>query len=130
MFFVDIKGKNIAVIGASNNPEKYGNKVLKAVLRVAGNVFPVNPNESEILGKKVFSDVNLIPGRVDIAVFVVPPKVTLSVLKTIKNNGIHFWFQPGSFDDAVISYCKTNALSFTDSLCIILESDRIYSNES
>ncbi len=126
---MEIKGKSIAIVGASNNPEKYGNKVIAAISKITNKIYPVNPKENEILGKKVFANVNDIKAKLDIVVFVIPPAVTLGVLESVKNKKVHFWFQPGSFDDSVISYCKRNGLSFTNDLCIIVESERI-SNEN
>lgn len=125
-----IVGKHIAVVGASNNPKKYGNKVIKAVSKITGTVFPVNLKEREIFGKKVFASVNDIQSKLDVIVFVVPPVVTLSVLESIKNKQAHFWFQPGSFNNKVIHYCKKNKLSFTNNLCIIVESERIFAHEN
>ena len=121
---VEIKGKSIAVVGASNNPEKYGNKVLQAMKKVSNKIFPVNPKENEISGIKAFKDINEIKEKIDIVVFVVPPEVTLNILSKVKSKFIHFWFQPGSFNDGVINYCKINKLNYTDDKCIIIESEK------
>jgi predicted CoA-binding protein len=122
---VEIKGKSIAVIGASNNPEKYGNKVITAIKRITNEIFPINPKETQILGLKSYSEFGEIKDVVDIAVFVVPPKVTLEVIKKINDKKLFYWFQPGSFDKEVTDYCKKNGLNFEKEKCIIEESNKI-----
>lgn len=119
-----VKGKNVAIIGSSNNPEKYGHKITISVKKVANKVFPVNPKETQILGLTVFKDLKEIKEKIDIVDFVVPPAVTLEILKSNKNNAWTYWFQPGSFNESVISYCKENNLKYVDDLCIMLESDK------
>lgn len=71
--------KSIAVIGASNNPAKYGNRALKAWLETDWTVYAVNPNEDEVEGMTAYDSVLDIPDDVDTATLYVPPKVGLSV---------------------------------------------------
>ena len=81
------KPKSIALIGASNNPTKWGGMVL-ARMRSSdfrGRIYPVNPREAEILGVKAYPDVLEIPEEVDLAVFTIPathmPKAMESCVK-------------------------------------------------
>lgn len=82
---------SIAVIGASQNPSKIGNVILRNILYgqvkkfnsrdgFKGAVFPVNPKNGEILGLKTYPNVKSIPGKVDVAVIAVPAKNVLEVL--------------------------------------------------
>ena len=75
--------KSVAVIGASSSPGKAGNEILVNLLAngYAGRIFPVNPNETEIMGFKAFRSVKEIPDAVDLAVFIVPAEKTLPALK-------------------------------------------------
>lgn len=111
-----------AVIGVSKNPEKYGHKVFKDLIGAGWDVYPVNPNETEILGHKVFPKVSEINDKIDVVIFVVPPKVTLDVLKEIKEIGINnVWLQPGSESLEAIQYCKDNAINCIHDACIMIE---------
>jgi uncharacterized protein len=116
--------KSFAVIGASNNPEKYGHKVVAALKKISAKVFPINPNEENILGLKVYKSVNEVKESIDIVVFVVPPVLALALLKEIKDKNMFFWFQVGSYDNEVIAYCKERKLQFNNTDCIIVESEK------
>ncbi len=74
---------SVAVIGASGNPEKVGHMILKNIVDAgyAGQVFPVNPNISEILGIRTYPSIEKIPVSVDLAVIVVPSTVVPKVME-------------------------------------------------
>jgi acetate---CoA ligase (ADP-forming) len=67
--------KSIVVVGASRNPEKAGHGVLRNLVRAGfpGEIYAVNPQGGEVLGRRLYADIEEIPGRVDLGVFVVPP---------------------------------------------------------
>jgi len=115
---------SFAVVGASNNPEKYGYKVLQALLKKTKNIYPINPKENEILGKKCYKELSEIKEKLDIVVFVVPPIVTLEILKKNFAKKNLFWFQIGSFDENVINFCEENGLEYENKKCIIKESEK------
>jgi acetyltransferase len=84
MFFTP---QSIAVIGASTNPEKLGYAVLDNLVNGGfladdRQVYPINPKAEEILGQKAFADVNLVPGKIDLAVIVIPYPYVPAALKT------------------------------------------------
>jgi predicted CoA-binding protein len=116
--------KSFAVIGASNNNEKFGYKVVLALKKISSRIFPVNLSEKEILGLPVYSNLNGIKEKIDIIVFVVPPKVTFDVLKNSPNVESFLWFQPGSFDTEVINLCKKMGFLFENKKCIMEESKK------
>ncbi len=72
--------KTIAVIGASRKKGKIGYTVLKNFVEAGKKVYPVNPKANEILGKKAYSSVLDVPGKIDLAVITVPAKFVLTVL--------------------------------------------------
>ncbi|NLT27952.1 MAG: CoA-binding protein [Dehalococcoidales bacterium] len=113
--------KRFAVIGASDNPEKYGNRIVKNLKARGYEVFPVNPRLKEVEGLVCFSSVADIPCKVDVADFVVPPAVTEEVLKQCVGLGIRrIWLQPGSENEAAISYCRENNLSVVYNVCVMM----------
>ncbi len=84
------KAGSIALIGASNNRAKWGGMVLNRLLESSfkGNIYPVNPKESEVLGKRAYSDVTDIPGNVDLAVFTVPASRMPGIMESCVEKGI------------------------------------------
>ena len=69
--------KRVAIIGASADPKKAGNALVKNYLSYGfkGEVIPINPKESEILGLKAYPSIGEVPGDIDLTVFAVPAKV-------------------------------------------------------
>lgn len=81
--------KSVAVIGASNNPDKLGNVILVNILAggFAGRVYPINPKEQNILGLPVYPSVDDIPETIDLAVIVVPASFVPGVLRQSASKG-------------------------------------------
>ncbi len=75
--------KTVAVIGASNQKESVGRTVFENFLssKAKIRVFPVNPNHAEVLGKKSFKSIKEIPGKIDLALIVVPAKFVPGVVR-------------------------------------------------
>jgi predicted CoA-binding protein len=113
--------KRFAVVGATDNAEKYGNRIFKNLTRRGYEVYPVNPNLKEIEGVKCYSNLSELPVKVDVVDFVVPPKVTESILKECKKLGLdNIWLQPGSESEAAIAYCRDNRLKVVYGTCVML----------
>src|SRR5262245_66170660 len=75
-----LAGKRFAVVGASTNREKYGNKVLRVYQQNELEVVPVNPAGGEIEGLTAYTDLPSIPGTIDGVSIITPPKVTDGVV--------------------------------------------------
>ena len=82
--------KSIAVIGASRTPGKVGYDILKNIIQYGyeGAVYPINPSAGEILGRKSYPSLQDVPGKVDLAVVVVPSKNVLDVIGQCGAKGI------------------------------------------
>ena len=101
--------RHFAVVGASADTAKYGNKLIKWYQQHDLPVSPINPRASEpILGLEVLASVADLPKPKETSVsVVVPPAVTLKLLDEARNLGIaNLWLQPGSFDDKVMTRAK------------------------
>lgn len=91
------KQKSVAVIGASKDRSKYGNKAVRAYLLNDFKVYPVNPKEETIEGLKAYRSILEIPEEVDRATLYVPPNVGLKVIEEIAEKGVkELYFNPGS----------------------------------
>jgi predicted CoA-binding protein len=103
--------KRVAVIGASVDRRKYGNKALRAFARQGYDVVPVNPDTQEVEGFRAFPSVRDIPGPVDMATFYVPPEVGLTVVEDVAQKGIReVWFNPGSESPALLARARSLGL--------------------
>jgi predicted CoA-binding protein len=93
------RASRIAVVGASNAAEKYGNIITLDLRGLGYTVLPVNPHERAIAGLTAYPSVDDAPGPVDIVDFVVPPRVTGEILQALDPARYPvIWLQPGSFD--------------------------------
>jgi predicted CoA-binding protein len=94
----------IAVVGASNNPEKFGNIIVRNLAAKGYTVLPIHPAEREIAGLGAYPSLSAAPGPIDIVDMVTPPRVTLRVLDEVAALGLRaVWLQDGSYDDAVLA---------------------------
>lgn len=112
--------KTVAVVGASSNRDKFGNKALRAFEKRGYRVIPVNPNEPEVEGHPTFKSVLDIPGDVHLATIYVPPRVGVAVMDDVAKKGIEeVWLNPGADDPAVVRRAKELGLK-TVQTCSIL----------
>jgi predicted CoA-binding protein len=104
--------KTVAVIGASSNRDKYGNKALRAFERQGYTVIPINPHETEIEGHKAYASVLDVPGPIDMATVYVPATIGAAVMDEIAKKGIpEVWLNPGADEDAVLDRARELGLT-------------------
>src|SRR6185295_16623713 len=95
--------RTVAIIGASSNPRKFGNRAVRAFRRQGYTVFPINPHEGQVEGMKAYASVLDVPGAIDMASFYVPPHVGEKVIVEVARKGItEVWLNPGAESDALI----------------------------
>ncbi|MCK5698982.1 MAG: CoA-binding protein [Candidatus Aenigmarchaeota archaeon] len=113
------KTQTYAIVGASNNPEKYGYKVTKHLKESGHKVIPINPKEQKIQGIKACKTLNDCNTKIDTVIFIVPPAVTEQVLKDMPKQIRKVWMQPGSESEKAINYCKDNSIECTHNTCLL-----------
>ena len=102
--------KTVAVIGASNDRHKFGNRAVRAYLDEGYVVIPINPHETSIEGLKAYPSVLDVPGAIDLASFYVPPDVGMRVIDEVARKGIpEVWLNPGADSDELAD--RARALS-------------------
>ena len=74
---------SVAVIGASDVPTKYGNRVIQSIIDAGfqGTIYPVNPNVPEVLGRRTYASMQDLPESVELAFIVIPAKLVLHAVK-------------------------------------------------
>jgi len=99
--------RTVAVIGASPDRQKFGNKALRAFRDRGYTVIPINPKEPEIEGEKSYASVLDVPGAIDMATFYVSPAVGLKILDDVAKKGIpEVWFNPGADSPEVVERAR------------------------
>jgi predicted CoA-binding protein len=99
--------KVVAVIGASSNRSKFGNRAVRAFQTQGYTVVPINPHEAEVEGLKAYASVLDVPGPIDMASFYVPPEIGEQVIDEIARKGIaEVWLNPGAESDALIARAR------------------------
>ncbi len=102
----------VAVIGASSDRQKFGNKALRAFRDRGDTVIPINPREPEVEGEKSFKSVLDVPGPIDMATLYVAPAVGVKVLEDIAQKGIaEVWLNPGADSPEVVERAKALGLN-------------------
>lgn len=103
--------KTVAIIGASSNRDKFGNKALRAFANKGYTVFPINPAERAVEGHPAFKSVLDVPGAIDMATIYVPGAVGLLVLDDLVQKGIpEVWLNPGADDREVVEKARALGL--------------------
>lgn len=104
--------KVVAVVGASSDRRKFGNKALRAFHAEGHEVIPVNPNEAEVEGMRSYASVLDVPGAIDMATVYVQPEVGLRLLPEFEQKGIaEIWINPGAESDELLADAKRRKLN-------------------
>ncbi|TLM65934.1 MAG: CoA-binding protein [Deltaproteobacteria bacterium] len=110
------------VAGASKNPDKYGNKVLRCYQMNGRKAVPVNPVETEIEGMACVRTVGDLPPEVESLSIITPPQVTDKVVELAIAKGIkHIWMQPGAQSAAAIAAAEAAGIDvIADGSCLLV----------
>ena len=112
--------KTIAIIGASNDRRKYGNKAVRAFVQQGYEVFPVNPNEKTIEGLRAFQRIADVPVRPLMVSVYLPPAVTLKLLPDIAARGCdEVWLNPGTESTEVMAEAARLKLNVIQACSIV-----------
>ena len=112
--------KTIAIIGASTDRNKFGNKAVRAFVRQGFTVFPVNPKEAQIENLPVFKSVGEVPVRPNLVSVYLPPPVLLKMLPDIAARGCdELWLNPGTESDEVLAAAERLGLNVIQACSIV-----------
>lgn len=110
----------IAVIGVTENQDKYGFKIFKRLLDLDYEVYGISPIYKEVLGQTLYPSLLEINNEIDLVIFVVSPKYGKDYLNQVITKKIrNVWFQPGTFDDSFSTIIKENNIQYFRD-CVLL----------
>jgi len=112
--------KTVAIIGASADRAKFGNKAVRAFQEQGYTVYPVNPRETEIEGLPAFKSVKDVPVRPQMISVYLPPPVLLKILPDIAARGCdELWLNPGTESDEVLAEAERLGLRVIQACSIV-----------
>lgn len=112
--------KTVAVLGASNDRRKFGNKSVRAHLQAGYRVLPVNPRETEVEGLPAYPSLAALPEPPQRISVYLPPALGLELLPEISACGAEeVWFNPGSADDALLAEAERLGVPAIDGCSIV-----------
>jgi predicted CoA-binding protein len=112
--------KTVAVVGASNNRSKFGNKALRAFQAEGYTVIPINTHEREVEGLRSYASVLDVPGAIDMATVYVQPDVAYRLLDEFERKQIaEIWINPGAESDELLREARRRKLNVIAACSII-----------
>jgi predicted CoA-binding protein len=118
-----LAGRTFAVVGASNDRAKFGNKVLRAYVQHRLHAIPVNPTLKEVEGLPCVPDLASLPEPVHGVSIITPPPITERIVEQAHAAGIkRLWMQPGAESDDAIERCHELGIDvIAGGPCILVE---------
>lgn len=121
--------KTIAIIGASNKPERASNGIMKFLMKNGYNCIPVNPKEKEILGQKVYKNITELPVKPDIVdIFRKSEDAPLIVKEAISKGTKLIWLQEGIYSTDAKKIAEDANIPIIMDKCIFKEYLRLINN--
>ena len=112
--------KVVAVVGASSDRNKFGNKALRAFQAEGYTVVPINPNEPEVEGMPTYASVLDVPGAIDMATVYVQPDVAMRLLPEFEQKQIaEIWINPGAESDELLADARRRKLNVIAACSIV-----------
>src|ERR1041384_7090674 len=112
--------KTVAVIGASSDRRKFGNRAFRAFRDEGYKVIPINPNEAAVEGVSTYRSVMDVPETIDMATVYVPPEIGITLLEEFERKRIaEVWINPGAESDQLIAEARRRKLNVIEACSIV-----------
>ncbi len=112
--------KTVAIIGASNNREKFGNKAVRAYRQQGYTVYPISLSEAEVEGLPAYRSILDVPTRPNRVSSYVPPQILLKILSDIAVKGCEeLWLNPGAESPEVVAEAERLDLNVVQACSIL-----------
>jgi uncharacterized protein len=114
---------SFAVVGASDDPDKYGHKCYVCLLNHGRKAYPVNPRAKQILGNPAYPNLAALPEKVESVSVITPPAITEKVMDEAIAAGVkNIWMQPGAESPSAIERGRKAGLNvIAGGPCLLIE---------
>jgi predicted CoA-binding protein len=113
----------VAIVGATDDPAKYGYVIYRDLKRKGFSIFPVNRNRETVDGDEAFKQLADIPKAPTVVNIVVPPEATEQVLQQCLELGLmNMWLQPGTESAANLTFLQKHPFNYLANACIMVQS--------
>lgn len=113
------EAKSIAVVGASNDPEKYSHEVASYLIEQGCRIIPVNPTDEEVLGERAYETVDQIPEEVDVVDVFLPPEKTPEIAEdAVQARAKALWLQEGIENEETRRIAEEGGLAYVEDRCM------------
>lgn len=113
------RAKTIAMVGASSNPERSSNGIMRKLQSVGYRVIPVNPRETEILGEAAYPSLDAVPEKIDIVDVFRRPEYTPEIADAAVRVGAGaLWLQQGITNEDAAARASAGGLTVVMDECI------------
>jgi predicted CoA-binding protein len=112
---------SVAVVGASTDRSKYGNKAVRAFREAGFDVYPVNPRAARVEGLRAYPDLDALPvDTLDRVSLYVPPAVGLAVLEQVARKRVgEVWLNPGAESPELVARAEAMGLNVVQACSIL-----------
>lgn len=112
---------SIAIIGASADRNKFGNKAVRVYVKKGYTVYPIHPKAEEIEGLKVYRSVTELPEKeLDMVSFYLPPEVGMNVIDDLSKIKVkEVWLNPGSESSELVAKAEKLGLTVIQACSIV-----------
>jgi hypothetical protein len=112
--------QTIAILGASADRSKFGNKCVRAYLKAGWTVWPINPKADTIEGRPVYAKLSDLPATPDRISVYLPPSIGAMVMPELAEAGApEVFFNPGAADHRVMSLARELGVAAIQSCAIV-----------
>src|SRR4030095_2787893 len=116
-----IKLNTFAIIGVSAKKKKFGNEIMKQMLKCGLKIYSVHRNAIEIDGERCYPDLESLPEKPEGVIISIKPAETEKAVKDIAHSGIkHIWMQQGSESKTAIEYCNAHGIKVISKQCMLM----------
>ncbi|MGZ8250013.1 CoA-binding protein [Methylomagnum sp.] len=115
-------GTLIAVVGATDDPRKFGHAIYRDLKRKGYLIYPVNPHRPTVDGDPAYPNLAALPRKPDLVNLVIPPEVGLSVLRECLTLGLsQVWLQPGTASPDMLDFLDAHGFVYLADACVMVE---------
>jgi predicted CoA-binding protein len=113
------EAETVAVVGLSNDPEKYSHEVGSYLKEQGYRIIPVNPTEEEVIGERAYDTVDQIPEQIDVVDVFLPPEKTSEIAEDAVRAGAKaLWLQEGIENAEARRIAEEGGLAYVEDRCM------------